>query len=66
MALFPIWILIALMYQIWEPFRNKLKKGFCYKNPADISLQKKIVLAISNIMQILDIQPKIAKVFFVP
>ena len=28
---FPIWILIVLIYHIWETSRNKLKIAFCYQ-----------------------------------
>ena len=28
---FPKWILIVLIYQIWETSRNKLKKAFCHQ-----------------------------------
>ena len=35
---FPIWILIVLMYQIWETSRNKLRKHSVPKNCSDLSL----------------------------
>ena len=35
---FPIWILIVLIYYIWETPRNKLKKHSVTKNCPDLSL----------------------------
>ena len=38
MYLFPIWILIVLIYQIWESSWNKLKKHSVTKNCSELSL----------------------------
>ena len=50
---FPIWILIVLIYYIWETSRDKLKKHSVTKNCSDLSLFEQIVLVISKILQIL-------------
>ena len=60
---FPIWILIFMIYYIWETSRNKLKKHSVTKNCSDLSLFEQIVLLISNFLQILGLQPRISKVF---
>ena len=44
---FPIWILIVLIYYIWETSRNKLKKHSVTKNCADLFLFKHIVQVIN-------------------
>ena len=50
---FSIWILIVLIYKIWETSKNKLKKHFVTKNCSDISLFEQIVLVVSKCLQIL-------------
>jgi hypothetical protein len=53
--IFQIWILIVLIYWIWETSRNKLKKHSVNKNWSDLSLFEQIVLVISNILKILSL-----------
>ena len=60
---FPIWIIIVLIYKIWENYRNKLKKHSVTKNCSDLSLFEQIVLVIPKFLQILVLQPRISKVF---
>ena len=47
---YPIWIIIFLIYYIWETFGNKLKKHSVTKNCFDLSLFEQIVLVISKIL----------------
>ena len=43
--------------------QGQVKKALCYQNCFDLSLLEKIVLVISNFLQILCLQPRISKVF---
>ena len=60
----PIWILIVLIYMIWETSRNKLKKHSVTKNCSDLSLFGQIVLVISKFLQILGLKPRISNLKF--
>jgi len=60
---FPIWIVIILIYYIWETSRNKLKKHSVTKNCSELSLFEQIVPVISKFLQILGLQPRTSKVF---
>ena len=51
---FRIWIIIVLIYEIWDTSRNKLKKHSVTKNCSDISLFEWIVLVISSFFQSLE------------
>ena len=43
--------------------QEQVKKAFCYQTFCDFSLFEQIVLVISKFLQILDLQPRISKVF---
>ena len=60
---FPIWILIVLIYYIWETSRNKSKKHSVTKNCSDLLLFKQIVLVISIFLKILGLHPRISNFF---
>ena len=56
---FPIWILIVLLYQIWEISRNKLK-SILHKSCTDLSLWEKLFyIGNSDVC----LQPPISLVF---
>ena len=65
-VIFPIWIPIVLIHNIWETSRNKLKKHSVTKNRipqncSDLSLFEQIVIVISKCLQIFSLQPRISK-----
>ena len=60
---FPIWILIVLIYWVWETSQGQVKKTFCYQELFWPFTVRTNCSSDLKKMQILGLQPRISKVF---